>query len=24
MVPVLRWVFCMDLRTDSDLCSIRH
>jgi len=24
MVLALRWVFCKDLRTDSDLCFIRH
>ena len=24
MVLALRWVFCTDLRTDSDLCFIRH
>jgi len=24
MVFALRWVFCTDLRTDSDLCFIHH
>jgi len=24
MVLALHWVFCTDLRTDSDLCFVRH
>jgi len=24
MVLALRWVFCTDLRADSDLCHLQH